>query len=165
MKSFQETVQAISDWSGKVVSYFIYVGIVVLAFEVILRYFWNAPTVWAHGYSQRLFGSYFILVGAYTLFKGGHVRVDVLYNRYGAKGKAILDLVNYGFLLMWSAVLLMEGWTFFIRSFRMREVDEMVLAHPVYPVKFLLVIGVLLIALQGLTLFMGSLKQLLRGTK
>jgi TRAP-type mannitol/chloroaromatic compound transport system permease small subunit len=66
---------------------------------------------------------------------------------------------------MWSAVLLMEGWTFFIRSFRMREVDEMVLAHPVYPVKFLLVIGVLLIALQGLTLFMGSLKQLLRGTK
>jgi TRAP-type mannitol/chloroaromatic compound transport system permease small subunit len=165
MKSFHETVQAISDWSGRVVSYFIYLGILILALEVFLRYFLNAPTVWAHGYSQRLFGSYFILVGAYTLLKGGHVRVDILYNRYGPKGKAILDLINYGFLLMWSAVLLMEGWTFFVRSFRMREVDEMVLAHPVYPVKFLLVVGVLLIALQGLTLFLESLRQLLRGTK
>jgi TRAP-type mannitol/chloroaromatic compound transport system permease small subunit len=165
MKSFQETVGAISEWSGKFVAYFIYIGIALLAIEVVLRYFWNAPTVWAHGYSQRLFGSYFILVGAYTLLKDGHVRVDVLYVRYGPRGKTILDLLNYGLLLIWSTVLLTEGWTFFLRSYRMREVDEMVLAHPVYPVKFLLIIGVLLIALHGLALFLATLKKIVRGDK
>jgi len=165
MRKFFKTVNGISEWSGKIVSYLVYVGIVVLAIEVFARYFFNAPTVWAHGYSQRIFGSYFILVGAYTLLKGGHVRVDVLYNRFGLKGRAFLDMINYAVLLLWSGVLIEEGWTFFAESYSIREVDEMVLAHPVYPYKFFLLIGSILIALQGVALFILSLKTFVKGEK
>lgn len=158
-------MNGISEWSGKIVSYLVYVGIIVLAIEVFARYFFNAPTVWAHGYSQRIFGSYFILVGAYTLLKGGHVRVDVLYNRFGLKGRAFLDMINYAVLLLWSSVLILEGWTFFAQSYKIREVDEMVLAHPVYPFKFLLLIGSILIALHGVALFIISLQTFVKGEK
>ena len=165
MRKFFKTVNGISEWSGKIVSYLVYVGIIILAIEVFARYFFNAPTVWAHGYSQRIFGSYFILVGAYTLLKGGHVRVDVLYNRFGLKGRAFLDMINYAVLLLWSSVLILEGWTFFSQSYKIREVDEMVLAHPVYPFKFLLLIGSILIALHGVALFIISLQTFVKGEK
>lgn len=165
MRKFFKTVNGISEWSGKIVSYLVYVGIIVLAIEVFARYFFNAPTVWAHGYSQRIFGSYFILVGAYTLLKGGHVRVDVLYNRFGLKGRAFLDMINYAVLLLWSSVLILEGWTFFAQSYKIREVDEMVLAHPVYPFKFLLLIGSILITLHGVALFIISLQTFVKGEK
>lgn len=165
MRKFFKTVNGISEWSGKIVSYLVYVGIIVLAIEVFARYFFNAPTVWAHGYSQRIFGSYFILVGAYTLLKGGHVRVDVLYNRFGLKGRAFLDMINYAALLLWSSVLILEGWTFFAQSYKLREVDEMVLAHPVYPFKFLLLVGSILITLHGVALFIISLQTFVKGEK
>jgi len=165
MRKFFKTVNGISEWSGKIVSYLVYVGIIVLAIEVFARYFFNAPTVWAHGYSQHIFGSYFILVGAYTLLKGGHVRVDILYIRLGLKGQAFLDMINYAVLLIWSSVLILEGWTFFAQSYKVREVDEMVLAHPVYPFKFLLLIGSILIALHGVALFIISLQTFVKGEK
>lgn len=74
-------------------------------------------------------------------------------------------MINYGVLLLWSAVLISEGITFFKNSFQIREVDEMVLAHPVYPVKFLIIIGAALIFLQGFAFFVVSLKTYCKGEK
>lgn len=165
MRTFLRITNAIIEWSGKIVSYLVYIGIFILAFEVFARYFFNAPTVWAHGYSQRIFGTYFVLIGAYTLLKGGHIRVDVIYNRFGLRGKTFLDMVNYGALLIWSVVLIIEGWAFFWHSFLIREVDEMVLAHPIYPIKFFIIMGALLIALQGISLFLVSLFTFIKGKK
>ena len=143
-------IDSISNWSGKVFSFSLYAVMFILAIEVVSRYVFNAPTVWAHGYTQRIFGSYFVLIGAYTLLNNGHVRVDIFYNNFSFRKRAFLDLLNYLFLLFWSTVLIKEGISFFADSFAVREVDEMVLAHPVYPVKFLLVVGVILITLQAL---------------
>jgi TRAP-type mannitol/chloroaromatic compound transport system permease small subunit len=165
MKRVLHAVDSISDWSGKIVSFAIYLGILMLVFEVIARYFFNSPTVWVHGYSQRLFGSYFILVGAYTLLKDGHVRVDIIYQRFPIRVRALLDILIYSLLAIWVFVLIKEGGTFFYNSWMMREVDEMALAHPVYPVKLLLVVGVLLIFLQGLSRLTTSCITLVKGVK
>ena len=54
---------------GKAVSFLIWAGIVVLCYEVVARYGRGQPTLWAHGYTQRIFGSYFVLIGAYTLIQ------------------------------------------------------------------------------------------------
>lgn len=163
MKTFFLTVDRISEWSGKIVSFVIYIGILMLVFEVVARYFFDSPTIWAHGYSQRLFGSYFILVGAFTLLKDAHVRVDIIYQRFSLRVRAMLDIFNYALLILWTSVLVKEGITFFLNSWEIREVDEMALAHPVYPVKFLLVVGVALILLQGITKIMMSCITLVKG--
>jgi len=157
MRSLFNAVDTISEWSGRIVSFVVYIGIVVLFIEVFLRYLFNHPTVWAHGYSQRIFGSYFILIGAYTLLYNGHVRVDLIYNRFSKRVQAVFDIVNYIALLVWDVVLVKEGYSFFMRSFKVREADEMVLCHPVYPVKFLILVGAVLIGLQGLSMLIKSL--------
>jgi TRAP-type mannitol/chloroaromatic compound transport system permease small subunit len=158
-------IDSISEWSGKSCSFLVYAGILMLVFEVVARYFFDSPTVWAHGYSQRLFGSYFVLVGAFTLLQNGHVRIDIIYQRFSLRKRAFFDLINYLMLLIWSFVLIREGSSFFASSWAIREADEMVLAHPIYPVKFLLVIGVILITLQGLNRLIVSIYTLIKGVK
>ena len=165
MKTLFLIIDSISEWSGKTVSFVIYAGILMLVFEVVARYFFDSPTIWAHGYSQRLFGSYFILVGAFTLLKDGHVRVDIIYQRFSLRVRALFDMLNYALLLLWASVLVKEGITFFANSWAIREADEMALAHPVYPVKFLLVVGVALILLQGMSRFAISCITLVKGVK
>lgn len=165
MRQFLRVIDNISDWSGRISSFLVFFGIFILAFEVVARYFFGAPTVWAHGYSQRIFGTYFVLVGAYTLLKNGHVRVDIIYQRFSLRVRALLDLLNYALLLIWSFVLIREGWMFFMSSYEIREADEMVLAHPVYPVKFFLFVGVVLISLQGLKCLTISIFELVKGVK
>ena len=134
-------IDSISEWSGKICSFLVYAGIIMLVFEVVARYFFDSPTVWAHGYSQRLFGSYFVLVGAYTLLQNGHVRIDIIYQRFSLRKRAFFDLINYLMLLIWSFVLIKEGSSFFASSWAIREADEMVLAHPIYPVNFFSSLG------------------------
>ena len=151
MEKFVRTVETISEYSGRWVSWVVYAGIIMLSAEVVLRYAFNNPTVWAHGYTQRLYGSYFVLIGAYTFIHKGHVRVDLLYEHSSQKMQALLDILNCVFLLLWSGVMIPASWLFFLKSYNMGEVDEMVLAHPIWWVKFLMVVGMALIFLQGLS--------------
>ena len=62
-----QAIDAINVGLGRFVSFLLWVGIVVLCYEVVARYIFEQPTLWAHSYTQRIFGSYFVLVGAYTL--------------------------------------------------------------------------------------------------
>jgi TRAP-type mannitol/chloroaromatic compound transport system permease small subunit len=134
---------------GKTVSLLIIAGIVVLFYEVVARYIFGQPTIWAHGYTQRIFGSYFVLVGAYTLIRKEHVRVDILLNAASPRGRAFLDLLNMAFLIIWGAVLSWEAFWFFEDSWRFNEVDESALRHPLWPVKLTMFLGVAMITLQG----------------
>jgi TRAP-type mannitol/chloroaromatic compound transport system permease small subunit len=135
---------------GKAVSFLIWVGIVVLCTEVVARYVFGQPTLWAHGYTQRIFGAYFVLVGAYTLIRNDHVRVDIVLNVASPRWRAFLDLVNISFLILWGAILSYEAFWFFEDSWRFNEVDDSALRHPMWPVKLALFLGVVLITLQGL---------------
>ena len=165
VKKIIQIVDSISDWSGKIVSFLIYAGIIVLAFEVVSRHYFGAPTVWAHGYTQRIFASYFVLIGAYTLFKDAHVRVDIIHQQVSLRKRAFLDIFNYTLLLVWAAVLVYEGTDFFLYSWHIGETDEGALRHPVYPVKFFLVVGVALLFLQGISKIVKSFITLIRGVQ
>jgi TRAP-type mannitol/chloroaromatic compound transport system permease small subunit len=162
MKIIIGAVEAISLYSGKCVAWIIYAGILMLAYEVVARYFFNSPTMWVHGYTQRLFGSYFILIGAYTFINKGHVRIDLISMRFSEKGKKILDMINCAFLIVWSGVMVPFSWNFFMRSYRMNEVDEMVLSHPIWWVKFMIVLGMFLICLQGVGEFLKNTRELMQ---
>lgn len=134
---------------GKTVSLLIIAGIVVLVYEVVARYVFGQPTIWAHGYTQRIFGAYFVLVGAYTLIRNEHVRVDIVLNAVTPRGRAFLDLVNMAFLIMWGAVLSWEAFWFFEDSWRFNEKDDSALRHPLWPVKLAMFLGVFVITVQG----------------
>lgn len=142
---------------GRLVSYAVWVGAAVLVFEVVSRYAFDSPTIWAHGYTQRIFACYFILIGAYTLLKDGHVRVDIFLVNRGPRSRALLDALNYGFLLIWCSALTYEGWNFFQEALLWNEKDDSALAHPLWPVKLCLVVAAGLITLQALAGLLRSL--------
>ncbi|PXW82698.1 TRAP-type mannitol/chloroaromatic compound transport system permease small subunit [Ruegeria sp. P4] len=142
-------IDKLNEYIGKTVSFLIWAGIAVLCFEVVARYLFGQPTIWAHGYTQRIFGSYFVLIGAYTMVRSEHVRVDILLTPNAPRRKALLDLLNCAFLILWGIVLTMEGWRFFLDAWSYGEVDDSVLGHPMWPPKLALFIGSALITLQG----------------
>ncbi|HHX88471.1 MAG TPA: TRAP transporter small permease subunit [Paracoccus sp.] len=143
-------VDAINTAIGKTASFLIWAGIFVLCFEVVARYAFGQPTLWAHGYTQRIFGAYTVLIGAYTLIRNDHVRVDLLLNNRSVRGRAALDLVNFSFLIIWGVVLTWEGFGFFEDAWAYNERDDSVLRHPMWPVKLTLFFGAAMITLQGI---------------
>ena len=142
-------IENINIMIGKAISFLIWIGIVVLCWEVVARYVFGAPTIWAHGYTQRIFGAYFVLVGAYTLIRRNHVRVDLLLNTSSPRFTAFLDLINCIFLIIWGSVLIWEGFWLFEDAWRFNELDDSVLRHPMWPIKLSLFVGAVLITVQG----------------
>ncbi len=141
---------------GKLFSFFVFIGMAIVVYEVIARYVFNAPSVWAPGYTQRVFAAYFILIGAYTLIKGGHVRVDVLLNTRSPRWNAFADMLNYVALAIWTTALTYEAWFYFLDAWEFNELDASALRHPMWPVNLALFIGTALILIQGLAGLMSS---------
>lgn len=161
IRRISHAIDRINVLVGQSVSFLIWVGIAVLCFEVVARYAFGQPTIWAHGYTQRIFGSYFILVGAYTLVQREHVRVDIFLTPEPSRRNALLDLINYGFLIVWGTVLTSEGWAFFQDAWKWAEVDDSALGHPMWPPKLALFVGSLLITVQGVNEAVKSLLTLI----
>ena len=88
LKAFLKFINAVNDKVGYLLSYFLFFFFALLFLEVILRYFFNSPTVWANELAQMFFGAYAILAGGYILRSGGHVNVDILYSRLPKKSRA-----------------------------------------------------------------------------
>src|ERR671936_2836296 len=92
---FIRAVDVISYWSGKAFSWLIVVLTFVVSIEVFKRYILNAPTAWIFDFNNMLYGTLFMLCGAYTLALGGHVRADFIYGRLKPRTQAALDLSLY----------------------------------------------------------------------
>lgn len=150
LRTLLKAIDAISEWAGKTFAYLILLGIIILVWEVVSRYVFNHPTMWAHGISQRLFAVYYIISGAYVLRYNRHVSVDLFFNRFSLRGKAILSLFGNIFFFVFCGVLFWTGLDFAWSSLQQLEPDETPWRAPIYPVKIMLALGALLILLQGL---------------
>lgn len=137
-------------WSGRLAAWLTLAAVLILTLEVIRRYFFNAPTQWAHEISTLLFGLLYVLTGAYALKERAHVGVDVLYSRFSPKGKALINLLGFVFLALFAGTLVVYGWKFFLASWQNREFSLANQAIPVYPFKLAIPVGAALLLLQGL---------------
>ena len=124
----------------------------VVVYEVFVRYVFRAPTTWGYDVSYMLYGTLFMMAGAYALSRNGHVRGDFLYRNFPPRRQAWFDLVLY-ILFFFPAIFafMLSGWTFFADSLRQNERSMFSPTGPViWPFKFLIpVVGALLL-LQGL---------------
>ena len=88
-------IDAISTAAGWLAGWFIVPMTLAIMYEVIARYAFSAPTIWSYEVGYMLYGAQFMLAAAYTLLKGGHIRTDVLYERWSARTRASVDAVCY----------------------------------------------------------------------
>ncbi len=95
MIRFLHSIDALSTWIGKAFAWLILILTLGISYEVIVRYVFRAPTTWAFDFSYINYGALFLMAGAYTLARNGHVRGDVLYRLWKPRTQASFDLVLY----------------------------------------------------------------------
>ena len=84
-------------WIGRAFAWGIFILTVAVMYEVIMRYFFNAPTLWAFDFTIQMYGAVFMMGGASAMSTKTHVKADMYYNKLSEKGQAILDLVLFIF--------------------------------------------------------------------
>ena len=149
--AFNRIVSHINGLSGEFVAYWSVIAVFVYYYEVIARYVFNSPTNWAHEGMFLMFGMQYLIAGGFVLREGGHVRVDVIYNKFSKRWKAISDLLTSIFFFIFMIALLVTGWTFFKDAYDVSEVSFTEWAIQYWPIKFALPLGAALLILQGIS--------------
>ncbi len=150
VERFLHTIDAISTWFGKLAAWLVVVLMLLVCGEVFKRYYLNAPTAWIFDASNMLYGSLFMLCGAYTLAQNAHVRGDFLYSSMRPRTQATLDLILYVcFFIPGILALVYAGWSFADASWRISEYPTTGSGPPIYPFKTIIPIAGALVLLQG----------------
>jgi TRAP-type mannitol/chloroaromatic compound transport system permease small subunit len=151
MTRFLFFIDSLSTWVGKAFAWLILVLTFGVSYEVFVRYVLRAPTTWAFDISYITYGAMFLMAGAYTLGRNGHVRADVVYRLWRPRTQATMDLVLY-IIFFLPAVLafIYSGWNYAAMSIRFREVSIFSPAGvPVFPLKTLIPVTGVLLLIQG----------------
>jgi TRAP-type mannitol/chloroaromatic compound transport system permease small subunit len=143
--------ERLSTWTGKAFAWLIVALMTVVCIEVFKRYALNAPTAWIYDANNMMYGTLFMMCGAYTLSKDGHVRGDFLYGGMKPRLQASLDLALYVvFFLPGVGALTLAGWDYFQDSLAMREQTFNATPLPLYPFKFVIPVAGAIVMMQGL---------------
>jgi TRAP-type mannitol/chloroaromatic compound transport system permease small subunit len=151
-RTLLQTIDRISYWSGKVFAWLIVAATLVISIEVFKRYILNAPTAWIFDLNNMLYGTLFMMCGAYTLALAGHVRADFVYGRLSARAQAGLDLALY-FLFFVPGILALvyAGYGYAAESWRIGEHSTVTAeGPPIYHFKTVIPVAGALVMLQGL---------------
>jgi TRAP-type mannitol/chloroaromatic compound transport system permease small subunit len=151
MQSLLLMVDKISTRIGQLSAWSIVVLTLMIGWEVFSRYLLSNPHPWVMDASNMLYGVLFMMAGAYTLSKNGHVRGDVLYGFFQPRTQAFFDLVLYLlFFVAGIVALVYAGWDFFTTSLAQNERSSIAAdGPPIYPFKAIIPIAGLLLLLQG----------------
>jgi prepilin-type processing-associated H-X9-DG protein len=150
-------IDNVVDWTGEMVGWLIFPLCFLVAYDVILRYIFNSPTVWAWDINTQLLGAMVALGGANALLHDGHVGVDVITTLLSRKKEIMVKLVTSLFFFLGSGVLLWTGFEQAVISVKTREVDFTYFAPPVYPLKVLIAASFLLLFLEGISKFIRNI--------
>jgi TRAP-type mannitol/chloroaromatic compound transport system permease small subunit len=150
MQKLLLAVDRLSTWLGQVFAWAIVLLTLMISWEVYSRYVLNSPHDWALNLQIMMYGTLFMMAGAYTLSKNGHVRGDVLYGFFRPRTQATIDLVLYiVFFLPGIVALTYAGWTYANEALAIREKTFSATPLPLYPFKFVIPFAGGLLLLQG----------------
>ena len=152
IRSIIKTIDLLNKSVGHAFAWCIVILTLGVSYEVFVRYALRDPTSWAFDLSYILYGALFLMSGAYTLSRGGHVRADIFYRRWRPRTQATLEFVLY-LLFFFPGVLalVIAGWGYGHESFVIREVSvNSPVGVPIWPLKMLIPAAGVLLTLQGI---------------
>ena len=146
-------VDAITEKTSKPASILVFVMALVTVTEVVGRYVFNHPTIWAWPLNRQIFGIFILVAGAYTMSKGEHIKIEILYDHFPPKIKRIARLLSLACLVSFLGVLVWQsswmGWN----SLMMDEKASGAFRIPLYPFKLLIPVAAFLFLIQGIVVF------------
>lgn len=162
---FLRIIDSINEHVGRVTAYIGAVMMVIVTFEVVMRYLFDRPTLWTFELNESLLCIYAAFAGGYTLLHQGHVNVEIVSQQFGKRTKAIVNIFTSFLFFGFVIVLLWQTSEMAFDSLMLRERSEGFLGFPLYPAKVAIVIGVILILLQGFANFVRTITTLITGVE
>jgi TRAP-type mannitol/chloroaromatic compound transport system permease small subunit len=150
-------ITTLNRWIFQATVWLMAIVVPVMLYEVVARYFFNAPTVWGMELAVLLFGPYFLLGGPYLLHLKGHVALDVARQRLSPAWQRRLDLVNFPVIVLFCAILLYFSVPAAYNAFTYRETSFSAWNPPIWPVKAAVPLALALMLLQALAEFVRTL--------
>jgi len=161
--AISKTIDTLNEWIGRGVSWVSVLLVLVVFVDVVMRYLFNTSYVFTQELEWHLFAFIFLIGAGYTLLHDGHVRVDIIYQRLGFKGQAWVNLIGVFIFLIPGCILIMAtSYKFAYTSFSIMEGSPDPGGIPFrFILKSCITIGFGLLLLQGISLALHSLLQIL----
>jgi len=146
------TVDRLSTFIGQFFSWLVVGLTALIGYEVFSRYVLNSPHAWAFDAMIMMYGTMFMMAGAYTLSKNGHVRGDILYGFLKPRTQAIFDLILYViFFIPGVIALAYAGYGYAADSWRILEHSSITAdGPPLYPFKTIIPLAGVILLFQGI---------------
>ncbi len=153
------TIDQFTDRTGTIISWLSIVLVAAVSYEVIARYIFNAPTVWAFDVTFMSYGALFMLGAAYALHKGAHIRTDFFWDTFSPRTKGIIDSISYIVFFFPSLLLLLIlSWHETVYAFQINELSDQTPWRPVlWPFKSVVPLTCVLLMIQGTSELLKSL--------
>jgi len=144
-------IDRVSTWVGQTFSWLFLALSLLMTYEIFSRRFFDAPHAWVFDAQLQLYGTGFMMAGAYTLAKSGHVRGDVLYGFFSPRVQAALDVALYVVFFIPGVVALTFAGTYYaVDAWRIKEMSSvMVDGPPIYTFKTIIPLAGALMIVQG----------------
>ncbi|HEY82669.1 MAG TPA: TRAP transporter small permease subunit [Dehalococcoidia bacterium] len=159
MRKLVRIIDSISGYAGGFAKWLAYLLVLVVVYDVLMRYVFNAPPMWAYDSAVMLGGTIYVLAWAYTHRYRGHVRVDVIYTHLSPRTKAIIDAAGTFFLLFpLLGILVHESFVWQWRAWKIGErFMETYFYPPAAPFRTMVLLGFCLLSLQAVAQFIRDL--------
>lgn len=158
-------IDSFSIWFGKIVALLIFPMVGSLVYEVIARYFFNSPTIWANDMATMLYGAFFMLGSAYALQRQQHIRTDWLYEKWSTRTKGIVDSILY--ITCYFPGLSVFLWFSSQYAWKSTMLQERIVSSPwmpyIWPLKLAIPIATFLLLTQGISELIKCLYAAARG--
>jgi len=162
---FVKTVDRLSEWTGSLSAWLVVPLMLVVIYEVVMRHFFNNPSTWGYDVSWIIFAAQFMLGGAFTHLRNGHVRIDIVYGTLSERAKLIYDFLIHVIIIVPPMILF--GWAGVIFSAKAYSMGEKLSTtnwvFPTGPIKTLIPVAFFLLALQSLAEIVRSYQKLKKG--
>jgi TRAP-type mannitol/chloroaromatic compound transport system permease small subunit len=154
-----QAIDAFTSGTGTVISWLSLPLVAAVAYEVISRYLFNAPTIWAFDITYMLYGTLFMLGAAFALLKGAHIRTDFFWEKFSIRKKGWIDSISYVVFFFPSLfILLVISWHEADYAFRIGETSDQSPWRPIlWPFKAVVPITCILLMVQGVSELIKSL--------
>jgi TRAP-type mannitol/chloroaromatic compound transport system permease small subunit len=150
LKRFIVVVGGMNQQLGKISSFVLILIMLFLCYEVLMRYFFNSPTIWVHELSGFSFAFYLALTGPWLLQRKEHVSVDIVYSKFPARFRLTADIISYLVCLTFFAVLFWVGGKDMLHAFKINQHSYTVWGPPLGPVKLFVPVAAVLFILQAI---------------
>ena len=150
---FVHSVDAVNKVVGKFAMYLVFLMIGILLYEPIARNVFDQSCIWAVEMAQFTMAAYYLLGGGYSMILRGHVRMDLLYDRWSDKKKAKMDAITSIFLIFYLVFLLYGAYGSIEYAVMYGQKNRSAWAPYMAPIKIIMGVGVLLMLLQAIATF------------